>query len=85
MESFVGATISLISKSDIRYIGTLHSINQAESTVALENVRSQGTEGRKGNPTDEIHASPQVFEFIVFRGSDIKDLQVRVSGLAESK
>ncbi|KAJ3070382.1 hypothetical protein HDU98_006606 [Podochytrium sp. JEL0797] len=76
MENFLGATISLISKSDIRYIGVLHSINQQESTVALENVRSLGTEGRKANPADEINASPQVFEFIVFRGSDIKDLQV---------
>ncbi|KAJ3346670.1 hypothetical protein HDU83_002792 [Entophlyctis luteolus] len=87
MESFLGATISLVSRSDIRYVGVLHSINQAESTVALENgdctvlplpaVRSFGTEGRKGgNPIDEIPPSPQVFEFIVFRGSDIKDLQV---------
>ncbi|KAJ3115764.1 hypothetical protein HK100_001254, partial [Physocladia obscura] len=76
MEQFLGATISLISKSDIRYIGVLHSINQQESTVALENVKSLGTEGRKGNPADEIMGSPQIFEFIVFRGSDIKDLQV---------
>ncbi|ORY40407.1 hypothetical protein BCR33DRAFT_852737 [Rhizoclosmatium globosum] len=76
MDAFIGATISLISKSDIRYIGVLHSINQLESTVALENVRSLGTEGRKANPSDEILGSSQVFEFIVFRGSDIKDLQV---------
>ncbi|KAJ3099405.1 hypothetical protein HK100_004892 [Physocladia obscura] len=76
MEQFLGATISLISKSDIRYIGVLHSINQQESTVALENVKSLGTEGRKGNSADEIMGSPQIFEFIVFRGSDIKDLQV---------
>ncbi|KAJ3244011.1 hypothetical protein HDU78_011586 [Chytriomyces hyalinus] len=79
MEAFIGATISLISKSDIRYIGILHSINQVESTVALENVRSLGTEGRKLNSVDEIAASAHVFEFIVFRGSDIKDLQVVVA------
>ncbi|KAI9343449.1 Scd6-like Sm domain-containing protein [Zopfochytrium polystomum] len=74
--AFVGSTISLISKSDIRYVGILHSINQQESTVALQNVRSFGTEGRRTSPAESIPASQHVFEYIVFRGSDIKDLQV---------
>jgi len=34
--AYVGSKISLISKSDIRYVGILHVINQQESTVALE-------------------------------------------------
>lgn len=117
--------ISLISRSDIRYVGVLHQVNQAESTVSLQQgqfdflrllrfwracssdfgrslaccdtvsrslsatrhpsstaarasptVRSFGTEGRKGTPEEEIPASDQVFDFIVFRGADIKDLQV---------
>ena len=33
---YAGSKISLISKSDIRYVGTLHSINQQDSTVSLE-------------------------------------------------
>ena len=36
MLPYLGSRISLISKSDIRYVGILHSINQQESTVALE-------------------------------------------------
>lgn len=39
-------------------------------------VHSFGTEGRRGNPDDEVAASETVFDFVVFRGSDIKDLQV---------
>ncbi|ROW10697.1 hypothetical protein VPNG_05058 [Cytospora leucostoma] len=58
------------------YVGTLFEINSNESTVSLENVRSHGTEGRKGDPTEEVSASDQVYDFIVFRGSDVKDLRI---------
>ncbi|KAI0846590.1 Scd6-like Sm domain-containing protein [Daldinia vernicosa] len=76
MSEFLGSRISLISKSDIRYSGVLHEINSEESTVSLENVKSFGTEGRKGNPEEEIAPSDQVYEYIVFRGSDVKDLRI---------
>ncbi|KAG8163161.1 hypothetical protein KVR01_007639 [Diaporthe batatas] len=76
MSDFLGARISLISKSDIRYVGTLYEINSNESTVSLENVRSHGSEGRKGDPSEEVSASDQVYDFIVFRGSDVKDLRI---------
>ncbi|PWY73090.1 hypothetical protein BO94DRAFT_559899 [Aspergillus sclerotioniger CBS 115572] len=67
---------NLISKSDIRYVGTLHEINPEASTIALENVVSFGTEGRRGNPNEEIAPSASVYEYIVFRGSDVKDISV---------
>jgi hypothetical protein len=59
-----------------RYAGTLHEINSDESTVSLENVRSYGTEGRRGRPEEEVGPSDQVYEYIVFRGSDVKDLRI---------
>jgi protein LSM14 len=66
----------LISRSDIRYSGTLHSINSDDSTVSLENVRSFGTEHRKTDPEEFVPASEQLYEYIVFRGTDVKDLRI---------
>lgn len=74
MAHFIGKTISLISKADIRYVGVLHEINSKESTVSLRNVRSYGTEGRV--PGNDLPASDHIYEYIVFRGSDVKDLTV---------
>ena len=37
---FYGSKISLISKTNMRFVGTLHSINTEESSVALENGTS---------------------------------------------
>ncbi|KAL8670521.1 MAG: hypothetical protein Q9168_004938 [Polycauliona sp. 1 TL-2023] len=57
------------------YVGTLHEINSESSTVALENVVSWGTEGR--DPDNEVPPSDTVYEYIVFRGSDVKDLKIQ--------
>jgi protein LSM14 len=64
------------SLSPLRYVGSLHEINSENSSVALENVKSYGTEGRRGNTSEEIPASDNVYEYIVFRGSDVKDLRI---------
>jgi hypothetical protein len=75
----LGSRISLISKKNIRYEGILYSINEADATVALQDVKSFGTEGRLLDatgfstfvpPNDQVHA------YLLFRGQDIKDLHV---------
>ncbi|KAG5502782.1 hypothetical protein JKF63_04550 [Porcisia hertigi] len=80
MQSTIGDLINLISKSEIRYEGQLHSIDTVENTVSLSDVRIYGTEGRKGGGSEEVPPTEQMFEFIVFRGADIKDLTVYRSG-----
>jgi len=68
----------LISKKNIRYEGILYSINETNSTLALQNVTSFGTEGREKAEPSTAFVAPQegVHAYLLFRGCDIKDLHV---------
>ncbi|MEQ2311442.1 hypothetical protein AMECASPLE_020087 [Ameca splendens] len=69
---YIGCRIGLLSKAQNRYEGILYTIDKNNSTVVLAKVKCFGTEGR---PTDRP-TSPKddVYEYITFRGSDIKDI-----------
>jgi protein LSM14 len=68
----------LISKKNIRYEGILYSINESNSTLALQNVTSFGTEGREKADPSTAFVAPQegIHAYLLFRGCDIKDLHV---------
>ncbi|KEF54640.1 uncharacterized protein A1O9_09082 [Exophiala aquamarina CBS 119918] len=74
MDHLIGQRFNLISKSEIRYVGTLHEINAEQSTIALENVYSFGTEDR--SVAKFIPPSQDKYGFIVFRGGDVKDIKI---------
>ncbi|EGW30829.1 uncharacterized protein SPAPADRAFT_62696 [Spathaspora passalidarum NRRL Y-27907] len=79
MSQYIGKTISLISNKGLRYVGLLDNINAEEATVALNSVRLLGTEGRmaaNGTPNLEVPPGNDIYEYVVFRGSDVKDLSV---------
>ncbi|XP_035995479.1 protein LSM14 homolog B isoform X1 [Fundulus heteroclitus] len=69
---YIGCRIGLLSKAQNRYEGILYTIDKNNSTVVLAKVKCFGTEGR---PTDRpTPPKDDVYEYITFCGSDIKDI-----------
>jgi len=71
--SYIGSKLSLISTSDVRYVGTLWAIDPQDSTIALKNVKCMGTEDRSTENT--IEPSSKIYEFIIFKGENIKHVK----------
>jgi len=75
-KDYIGCLMSLISKQEIRYVGTLIAINSKDQTLVLQNVKTYGSEGRRGGGPEELPASSQTYEKVVFRATELKDFSV---------
>lgn len=75
-KDYIGCVMSLISKQEIRYVGTLVLINSQEQTLVLQNVKSYGSEGRRGGGNGEVPPSTEIYQNIIFRASELKDFYV---------
>eukprot|EP00349_Pseudokeronopsis_sp_Brazil_P000262 CAMPEP_0202961318 /NCGR_PEP_ID=MMETSP1396-20130829/5369_1 /ASSEMBLY_ACC=CAM_ASM_000872 /TAXON_ID= /ORGANISM="Pseudokeronopsis sp., Strain Brazil" /LENGTH=288 /DNA_ID=CAMNT_0049681047 /DNA_START=70 /DNA_END=936 /DNA_ORIENTATION=+ len=79
LDSLIGCKISLISHQDIRYDGTLFSINQSESSIVLKDVQVFGTENRITDKSKAVPPSTTIVPFVTYPGAEIKDLFVHES------
>lgn len=82
LDSLINSKISLISHQDLRYDGTLFSINTTESSIVLKEVQCLGTEDRVTDPTKKVASNTSIIAFVTFSGNDIKDLYVHESSTA---
>ncbi|XP_023633845.1 putative F-box/kelch-repeat protein At4g19330 [Capsella rubella] len=71
VDSFIGNFVALICKDDKRYEGIVSHLNLHESSLGLQNVICYGREGKPG-----LQLLYEVNDHMIFRGSDIKDIQV---------
>lgn len=71
-EMSLGRMVSLISKAEIRYEGTLYVVDKALSAIVLTKVRSFGTEDRPA--TISVGAGNEIYEYIIFKLTDIKNM-----------
>eukprot|EP00429_Kryptoperidinium_foliaceum_P102562 CAMPEP_0176244764 /NCGR_PEP_ID=MMETSP0121_2-20121125/31598_1 /TAXON_ID=160619 /ORGANISM="Kryptoperidinium foliaceum, Strain CCMP 1326" /LENGTH=255 /DNA_ID=CAMNT_0017584379 /DNA_START=18 /DNA_END=782 /DNA_ORIENTATION=- len=76
LDSLIDSKISLISQEDVKFDGTLFSINAEESSMVLKNVVCLGTEDRVRDPSRMVAANSVIIPFVTFPGSEIKDLIV---------
>lgn len=74
VHQFISSRLSLISKSEICFEGTLHSLDVHKATISMAKVKSFRTVDR---PTESpVPPKDEILEFIISRGSDIKGIDV---------
>jgi protein LSM14 len=58
-KDIIGSYLSLITKAESRYEGTLFEVDRQNKTMSLKNVKNFGTEGRR-NGENELTKSDSI-------------------------
>uniref|UniRef100_A0A5K3FAT8 LSM14 domain-containing protein n=1 Tax=Mesocestoides corti TaxID=53468 RepID=A0A5K3FAT8_MESCO len=67
---FSNKMLSVTSRSGLGYVGRLHAIDTKHFTVTLSKVRVVNSANG-----DQIY--PQVYDYVIFRGSDLQSVSVK--------
>jgi len=78
-----GCTIEIISKTGVRYSGTLTSYEEEKKVVKLTKATSHGTENRTAPVS--IQGSTQIFEYMVFQTTKISKIKIDSKWISISK
>jgi protein LSM14 len=62
----IGKTLSLVTKANSRYQGTLVDVDTVKKTMSLKGVTNYGTEGRR-NGQNEIPPSESILGLVKFK------------------
>ena len=73
--SIIGSYLSLVTKAEARYEGTLVEVDRVKKTMSLKNVKSFGTEGRR-NGVNEQQSRDDVMALVKFRVDLIKTFDI---------
>lgn len=76
---FSNKILSVVSKSGLGYVGKLHAIDTKHYTVTLSkgSVLNSFIVVRVVNSANGDQIYPQVYDFVIFRGSDLQEVSVR--------
>lgn len=67
--------MSLITKADSRYEGTLVEVDKKKKTMSLKNVKNMGTEGRR-NGVNELPPGDSILGTVKFRVDLVKTFEI---------
>ena len=71
----IGSYLSLITKAEARYEGTLVQVDRVNKIMTLKGVKTMGTEGRR-NGVNEMPANDSVMAQVKFRVDLIKTFDI---------
>ena len=73
--TIIGSYLSIITKAQSRYEGTLVEVDKVKKTMSLKNVRNMGTEGRRDGE-NELPATDAILGQVKFRVDLIKTFEI---------